>query len=73
MYICQINQRKTDPDGSRSYQRWFLETQLEEIQSIHPHAFGDGSGKWVAAAVYALVVQESGTNQGLIAVKARLA
>ena len=36
------------------------------------HAFGDASGKGVAAAVYAVVVQESGVNQGLVAARARL-
>ena len=50
-----------------------LATQREEIQSIQLHAFGDASGKGVAAAVYAVVVQESSTNQGLVAAKARLA
>ena len=37
------------------------------------HAFGDASGKGVAAAVYAVVTQPSGINQGLVAAKARLA
>ena len=50
-----------------------LATQREEIQSIQLHVFGDASGKGVAAAVYAVVVQESSTNQGLVAAKARLA
>ena len=50
-----------------------LATHREEIQSIQLHAFGDASGKGVAAAVFAVVVQESGTNQGLVAAKARLA
>ena len=44
----------------------------EDIQSIELHAFGDASGKGVAAAVYAVVVQESGVNQGLVAARARL-
>ena len=42
----------------------------ENIQSLH--AFGDASGKGVAAAVYAVVVQESGVNQGIVAARARL-
>ena len=37
------------------------------------HAFGDASGRGVAAAVYAVVRQDSGTTQGLLAAKARLA
>ena len=40
---------------------------------IELHAFRDASGKGVAAAVYAVVVQEKGVNQGLIASRARLA
>ena len=49
-----------------------LATHREEIQSIQLHAFGDASGKGVAPAVFAVVVQESGTNQRLVAAKARL-
>ena len=45
----------------------------EMIQSIDLHAFGDASGKGVSAAVYAVVEQSSGTNQGLVAAKSRLA
>jgi hypothetical protein len=37
------------------------------------HAFGDASGKGVAAVVYAVVNQPSGTTQGLVAAKERLA
>ena len=44
----------------------------EDIQAIELHAFGDASGKGVAAAVYAVVVQESGVNQGLVAARAIL-
>ena len=50
-----------------------LAVHQEEIQAIQLHAFGDASGKGVAAAVYAVVIQESGVNQGLVAAKARLA
>ena len=49
-----------------------LAAYQEDIQSIELHAFGDASGKGVAAAVYAVVVQESGVNQGLVAARARL-
>ena len=45
----------------------------EDIQNIELQAFGDASGKGVAAAVYAVVVQEKGVNQGLITSRARLA
>ena len=37
------------------------------------HASGDASGKGVASAVYTVVVQEKGVNQGLVALRARLA
>lgn len=49
-----------------------LAAYQEDIQSIELHAFGDASGKGVAAAVYAVVVQESGVNQGLVVARARL-
>ena len=45
----------------------------EEVQSIGLHAFGDASGKSVAAAMYAVVVQELGVNQELVAARVRLA
>ena len=41
----------------------------EDIQSIDLHAL-HASSKGVAAAVYAVVVQESGVNQGLVAARA---
>ena len=50
-----------------------LAAHQEDIQAIELHAFGDASGKGVAAAVYAIVVQEKGVNQGLVASRARLA
>ena len=50
-----------------------LTAHQEEIKSIELHAFGDASGKGVAAAVYAVVEQETGVNKGLIASRARLA
>ena len=49
-----------------------LAAYQEDIQSIELHAFGDASGKGVAAAVYAVVVQESGVNQRLVVARARL-
>lgn len=45
----------------------------EEIEDIALHAFGDASGKGVAAVVYAVVKQRSGSSKGLVAAKARLA
>ena len=50
-----------------------LAVHQEEVQSIELHAFGDASGKGVAAVVYAVVVQELGVNQGLVAAQVRLA
>lgn len=44
----------------------------EPIQAIALHAFGDASAQGVAAAVYAVVKQASGVNQGLVAAKACL-
>ena len=44
----------------------------EKILSIDLHAFGDASGKGVSAAVYAVVEQPSGRNQGLVTAKSRL-
>ena len=45
----------------------------ENIESIQLHGFGDASGKGVAAVVYAVVNQPSGTIQGIVTAKARLA
>ena len=45
----------------------------EEIHEIQLHAFGDARGRGVCAAVYAVVAEASGTSQGLITAKARLA
>ena len=44
----------------------------EKILSIDLHAFGDASGKGVSAAVYAVVEQPSGMNQGLVTARSRL-
>jgi hypothetical protein len=45
----------------------------EPIQQVQLHSFEDASKKGVYAAVYAVVQQESGTVQGLVAAKSRLA
>ena len=45
----------------------------EPLQDIKLHNSGDGSKMGVGAAVYAVVRQESGTTQCLVAAKARLA
>ena len=50
-----------------------LAVHQEEVQSIELHAFGDASGKGVAAVVYAVVAQELGVNHGLVAARVRLA
>ena len=45
----------------------------EPVQALDLHAFCDSSRKGTAAVVYAVVYQESGMHQGLLAAKARLA
>ena len=44
----------------------------EDIEEINLHTFGDVSSMGVAAAVYAVVKQPSGTSQGLVTAKSRL-
>ena len=44
----------------------------EEIQQIDLHSFGDACANGVAACVYAVIRQASGTLQGLIAARSRL-
>ena len=44
----------------------------EQIQCIELHSFGDASGNGVATCVYAVVQQDSGSSQGLIASRSRL-
>ena len=50
-----------------------LATYQEPIKEIKLQAFGDASGHGVSAAIYAVIVQESGVTQGLVAAKSRLA
>ena len=50
-----------------------LPIQREKITNITLHAFGDASKDGVAAVLYAVVKQPSGTNQGLVASSCRLA
>ena len=45
----------------------------EPIREVDLHVFGDTSGKGTSAVVYAVVHQDSGSSQGLLAAKARLA
>jgi hypothetical protein len=45
----------------------------EPIDEIALHSFGDASTKGVGTAVYAVVRQQSGTTQQLVAAKSRLA
>ena len=49
-----------------------LAVHKEPIESIKLHSFGDASKSGVAACVYAVVEQASGTNQSLVTAKARL-
>ena len=51
----------------------YIVRHQETIQGIDLHSFGDASASGVAAAVYAVVNQSSGTSQGLVAAKSRLA
>jgi hypothetical protein len=50
-----------------------LASYQEPIEKVQIHAFGDASGKGISAAVYTVVTQESGTTQGLITAKSRIA
>ena len=50
-----------------------LAVHHEEVQYIELHAFGDASRKGVAAVVYAVVVQELGVDEGIVAAQVRLA
>ena len=45
----------------------------EAIQAIDLHAFADASGGGTCAAVYAVIQQNQGTVQGLVASKSHLA
>jgi hypothetical protein len=52
---------------------WSLAIYREPIQTIELHSFGDASGHGVVTAIYAVVRQPSGSTQGLVAAKSRLA
>ena len=43
----------------------------EETEAIDLHGFGDASGKGVSAAVYTVIHQAQGINQGLLTAKSR--
>ena len=45
----------------------------EPITNIDLHSFGDASGSGLAACVHAVVQQPSGSNQGLVVARSRLA
>ena len=45
----------------------------EPTNAVELHAFGDASGRGVAAALYPVVRQDSGTTQGLVVAKVSLA
>ena len=44
----------------------------EDTEAIDLHGFGDASGKGVSAAVYTVIHQAQGINQGLLTAKSRL-
>ena len=85
--VCDTK-RPWDADLTRDLARlWFkLESRLpegftvprslvvhrEKIEQIDLHSFGDAFANGVAACVYAVIRQASGTNQGLIAARSRL-
>ena len=50
-----------------------LADHRDTIQEIHLHGFGDASGYGIGAVMYAVVKQESGSTQRLVAAKARQA
>ncbi|XP_028413930.1 uncharacterized protein LOC114536783 [Dendronephthya gigantea] len=50
-----------------------LAPHREPVQSITLHGFGDASKNGVSAVVYAVAEQESGTTQGIVCAKSRLA
>ena len=50
-----------------------LAEHRQPIESIQLHGFGEASGHGLGTAVYAIVKQESGLTQRLVAAKARLA
>ena len=49
-----------------------LALHREDIEHIELHSFGDACANGVAACVYGVIRQASGTNQGLIAARSRL-
>ena len=86
--ICDLKSAWNAPAPGQLVERWqrwrnslppdvtiprSLVCHQEPIRSVELHAFGDASGNGVSATVYAVVTQESGTNQGLVTAKARLA
>ncbi|XP_067045588.1 uncharacterized protein [Acropora muricata] len=85
---CQLKQAWDAPPRDALAARWKRwESELPEnivvtrtfspnrepINAVELHAFGDEGGRGVSAAVYAVVRQDSGTTQGLVAAKVRLA
>ena len=85
---CELKQSWDDPlprTLASNWEKWeralpghvmtrrSLARYQEPIDAVELHTFGDASGRGVAAAVYAVVHQASGTTQGLVAAKARLA
>ena len=58
--------------GNSAEFRRSLAGKREDIEEINLHTFGDASSMGVAAAVYAVVKQPSGTSQGKVTAKSRL-
>ena len=66
--IEQFGEEPNKHGTSFAQSRW-----VEPITAVDSPAFGDTSGAGTAAAVYAVVQQPSGTNEGLLAAESRLA
>ena len=46
-----------------------ITAKQEPVQKVELHSFGDPSKQGVSAAVYAVVTQDSGVAQGLVAAR----
>ena len=58
--------------GNSAEFRRSLAGKREDIKEINLYTFGDASSMGVAAAVYAVVKQPSGTSQGLVTASPKL-
>ena len=78
MQYCQRNWRNSGTTSGkacpmRSKFPAYLASAKEPVRGIDLHVFSDTSGSGTAAAVYAVIHQDSSTNQGLVTAKACLA